>query len=68
VIKRLAEEAIEFLEERDLVTIPPLAKGESSQQLLSETACLIHFVAPSLSWQVIIVFSTASCDVNALKY
>ena len=28
VIKRLAEEAIEFLEERDLVTIPPLAKGE----------------------------------------
>jgi hypothetical protein len=26
VIKRLAEEAIEFLEERDLVTIPPLAK------------------------------------------
>eukprot|EP01046_Picozoa_sp_COSAG06_P073063 COSAG06_NODE_21669_length_749_cov_1.126154_2_plen_52_part_01 len=52
MIKRLAEEAIEFLEERDLVTIPPLAKGESSQQLLSETACLIHFVAPSLSWQV----------------
>eukprot|EP01043_Picozoa_sp_COSAG02_P040703 COSAG02_NODE_3314_length_6953_cov_4.605924_6_plen_135_part_00 len=26
VIKRLAEEAIEFLEEHDLVTIPPLAK------------------------------------------
>lgn len=26
VIKRLAEEAIDFLEERDLVTIPPLAK------------------------------------------
>ena len=26
IIKRLADEAIEFLEERDLVTIPPLAK------------------------------------------
>ena len=35
VIKRLAEEAIEFLEERELVTIPPLAKESWRMEMMS---------------------------------
>ena len=35
VIKRLAEEAIEFLEEKKLVTIPPLAKESWRMEMMS---------------------------------